>query len=63
MLGKVHTVTCWHSLNPIGGTEPDCAPPAELDWDLWLGPLLWRPYNRAYCPGTFRWFLESGGGR
>ena len=23
---------------------------AELDWDLWLGPLRWRPYNQAYHP-------------
>lgn len=62
MLGKVQKVTCWHSLNPVGGTGPDSEPPPELDWDLWLGPLPWRPYNKAYCPGTFRWLMESGGG-
>jgi predicted dehydrogenase len=61
-LGRVHTVTCWHSLNPIGGFAPDEAPPPDLDWDLWLGPLPWRPYNASYEPGNFRWFLESGGG-
>jgi predicted dehydrogenase len=61
-LGRVHTVTCWHSLNPIGGFAPDEAPPADLDWDLWLGPLPWRPYNPSYESGNFRWFLESGGG-
>jgi predicted dehydrogenase len=63
MLGRVSKVSCWHYANPVGGTEPDSAPPPELDWDLWLGPLPWRPYNKAYCPGTFRWFLESGGGQ
>jgi len=61
-LGRVHTVTCWHSLNPIGGFAPDEASPPGLDWDLWLGPLPWRPYNASYEPGNFRWFLESGGG-
>ena len=61
-LGRVHTVTCWHSPNPIGGLAPDSEPPPELDWDLWLGPLPWRPYNPSYEPGNFRWFLESGGG-
>ena len=61
-LGRVHTVTCWHSLNPIGGLAPDEPPPPGLDWDLWLGPLPWRPYNASYEPGNFRWFLESGGG-
>ena len=63
MIGKVSKVTCWHYGNPVGGTDPDSLPPPELDWDLWLGPMRWRPYNRCYCPGSFRWFLESGGGQ
>jgi len=25
--------------------------------------MRWRPYNRCYLPGSFRWFLESGGGQ
>ena len=63
MLGKVNQVTCWHSPNPTGGTGPESAPPPELDWDLWLGPLKWRPYVAgAYHPGNFRWIMESGGG-
>ena len=41
---------------------PPAVPPG-LDWDLWLGPLRWRPYNQRYLPGVFRWFLESGGGQ
>lgn len=61
--GKVNKVTCWHYANPQGGTEPDGEPPPGLDWDLWLGPLRWRPYNKAYHPVHFRWFLESGGGQ
>ena len=60
MLGKIHTVKCWHSLNPTGGTGPGSDPPAELDWDLWLGPLRWRPFHSAYL--NFRWLMESGGG-
>jgi len=32
MLGRVHTVKCWHTLNPVGGTEPDAEPPPSLDW-------------------------------
>jgi predicted dehydrogenase len=63
MLGKVRKVTCWHYSNPVGGDGPDRPCPPELDWDLWLGPMRWRPYNPAYCHGTFRWFLESGGGQ
>jgi len=63
IVGKVHKVTCWHYPNPIDDKPlPDAAPPDGLDWDLWLGPLPWRPYNRRYLPGTFRWLMESGGG-
>ena len=64
IVGKVSKVTCWHDASPVDENPvPDCAPPAELDWDLWLGPLRWRPYNPHYCPGTFRWLMESGGGQ
>lgn len=63
-LGKVRKVTCWHYASPSDNNPvPDGNPPPELDWDLWLGPLAWRPYNARYCHGTFRWLMESGGGQ
>jgi predicted dehydrogenase len=61
LLGKVHTVTTWHGDNATGGGGH--APvPQHLDWDLWLGPLRWRQYEKGYCHGSFRQLLESGGG-
>jgi predicted dehydrogenase len=64
MLGEVRRVTCWHYASPADTNPvPDGNPPPELDWDLWLGPLPWRAYNAHYCPGTFRWMMESGGGQ
>jgi predicted dehydrogenase len=64
IVGKVSKVTCWHYASPADDSPvPDSAPPEGLDWDLWLGPLPWRPYNRRYQPGTFRWLMESGGGQ
>ncbi len=30
--------------------EPE-PPRAELDWDMWLGPAPWRPYNHRYVAG------------
>jgi predicted dehydrogenase len=64
MLGKVRKVTCWHYASPADTKPlPDSNPPPELDWDLWLGPLAWRPFNPRYCHGTFRWLMESGGGQ
>ena len=40
--------------------------PQGLDWNLWLGPAPWRPYNRAYhlnpAPGVVPWsFCEDFG--
>jgi predicted dehydrogenase len=64
MIGTVRKVTCWHYPSPADTHPlPDCDPPAELDWDLWLGPMRWRRYNPRYCHGTFRWIMESGGGQ
>jgi predicted dehydrogenase len=63
IVGRVRKVTCWHYVNPVDENPVvDSAPPEGLDWDLWLGPLPWRPYNRRYLPAHFRWLLESGGG-
>lgn len=46
------------------GWLPREATPArdEVDWDLWLGPAPWRPYNRKYVEGGWRgqWDFDSG---
>jgi len=36
--------------------------PPGLDWDLWLGPAPWRPYNSAYHPFTWRSYYDFSGG-
>lgn len=64
VIGKVSHVECFHYPSPTDTSQTeDSAPPPELDWDLWLGPLRWRPYNQRYLHGVFRWLLESGGGQ
>jgi predicted dehydrogenase len=62
MIGQVKKVTCWHRTNPTAGPTPDSPPPSEKFWDMWLGPLRWRPHNNTYYPGKFRFIMESGGG-
>lgn len=36
--------------------------PAELDWDLWLGPAQYRPYHPVYLPGNWRGWMPFGTG-
>jgi myo-inositol 2-dehydrogenase/D-chiro-inositol 1-dehydrogenase len=36
--------------------------PSELDYDLWLGPAPWKPYNSHRVHGTFRGYWDYDGG-
>jgi predicted dehydrogenase len=36
--------------------------PAELEWDLWLGPAQERLYHPAYLPGSWRGWVPFGNG-
>src|ERR1035438_1410420 len=50
------------------GNPPDSAPPAGLDWDMWLGPAPKVPFNanrwgvKAATFPTFRYFWDYAGG-
>ena len=65
-LGKIHTVHAsiylleerldWLPAEP----EPD---PQVCDWDRWLGPAPWRPYNIAYVRGGWRGHARFRGRR
>ena len=37
--------------------------PAEVNWDLWLGPQAERPYNSLYHPNRWRGFNDFGTGQ
>lgn len=42
---------------------PDSDPPPELDYDFWLGPAPWRPYNKNRVHYLFRFFWDYSGGQ
>ncbi len=42
---------------------PDSEPPPELDYDFWLGPAPWRPYNKYRVHYLFRFFWDYSGGQ
>ena len=46
-----------------GGPFENVEPPAELDWDMWLGPTAAVPYCKERCDYDFRWWLEYSGGQ
>jgi len=62
-LGEITEVRVWDSENqyPGFGSPSDCAPPAELNWDFWLGPAPKRSYNPNRFAHHF-WFFDYGGG-
>src|SRR5438876_3457857 len=65
-IGKVSVAKCYHLRNesPQGiGNPTDCAPPAGLDWDFWLGPAPKVAYNPNRCLYKFRWFSDYSGGQ
>ena len=36
--------------------------PRKFNWDLWLGPTSWHPYNKMYAPVKWRDFWAFGCG-
>ena len=51
---------------PSGGRGPAANPnaqiPSGLDWDFWLGPAPYRPFQGVYDI-QWRWVLDWGGGQ
>ena len=62
-IGQVKEVRCWHYGNPAGSWNPDSEPPKELDYDRWVGPNRWIPYNSEQLHFNFRWLRDFGGGQ
>ncbi|HUK19835.1 MAG TPA: Gfo/Idh/MocA family oxidoreductase [Bryobacteraceae bacterium] len=64
-LGKVAHVSASMVRNALPGVGqyPDAQPPADLDWDMWLGPAPYKPYNKLRCLYNFRWFWDYSGGQ
>jgi len=72
VLGEVREVHAWfdgpnfvkgpYFSIPSTFPAPTMAPPASLDWDLWLGPAKKRKYSSAYAPLTWRGWWDFGCG-
>ena len=65
VLGTVKEVHVWTNrpIWPQGGDRPAEAPvPANVHWDLWLGPAPDRPYAPGYHPFAWRGWWDFGTG-
>jgi len=65
-IGQVREVHAWTN-RPVwvqGQDRPRGLPPvpAELDWDLWIGPAPMRPYSPTYHPFAWRAWVDFGCG-
>jgi len=47
---------------PSVGKEPDSQAPAALDWDLWQGPAIERPFSKRYVHYNWHWHWDYGNG-
>jgi len=63
-IGPVSEVHVWFGGSSAGGDRPKETPavPADLDWELWLGPAPHRPYHPCYLPGSWRRWWDFGCG-
>ena len=50
-------------VNFKGPAVPDSDPPAELDYEFWLGPAPYRSYNAKRVHYNFRFFWDYSGGQ
>lgn len=71
IIGPVREVHCWTNrpIWPQGAAAiaertklAGQRKPADLDWDLWLGPALPREFNAAYVPFKWRGWWAFGTG-
>jgi len=63
LLGDIKTITVGINGGSVGGPFPKEDPPAELDWERWLGQAPKVEYIRQRCHNTFRWWYEYSGGK
>ena len=61
LIGKVTMARAYRidNMHPagIGRMKPEDPPPG-FDWDMWLGPRAFRPYQYNIAPYCFRWWKD-----
>ncbi|MBI1787618.1 MAG: Gfo/Idh/MocA family oxidoreductase [Acidobacteria bacterium] len=62
-IGKVYMAKglCFKRRKSIG-KGPDGPVPPGVDYNLWLGPAPWRPFNAVRFHYNWHWFWDTGNG-
>jgi len=67
-IGPVRNVHGWTGVGRADWVQTKGRPkerppvPETLDWDLWIGPVPFRPYHPAYAPYNWRGWWDFGTG-
>ena len=62
-IGKVHTIRVELPSGPDTPGDPTPMPvPDGFDYDMWLGPAPYAPYNKDRIHWNFRWIHDYSGG-
>jgi len=62
-LGKIGFCRAWITNNrQVIPRIPDSAPPKSLDYDMWIGPAPYRPYNENRVHYNWRFIKDYGTG-
>ena len=63
MIGRILSARCWNwqRRDDIGRHQPS-TPPNHLDYDLWVGPATWLPYQSNRCHYHWHWWYNFGCG-
>jgi predicted dehydrogenase len=61
-LGKVVKCHCWISDSFRAGRKQPSAVPSGFDYDSWVGPAKFEPYQSNRTHWNWRWFWNYGGG-
>lgn len=63
-LGNIRTVKvwCYQGWMKPAPIVPDSAPPAGVDYKMWLGPAQKKAFNASRYHFNFRWFWDYAGG-
>lgn len=63
LLGDITKITVGINGGDVGGPFMKTAPPAGLDWNMWLGQAPLVDYIEQRCHNNFRWWYEYSGGK